>query len=969
MKLHSRVVAVLGAILLLTAGVAVPAAPAQAAVACDVTYQANYWNEGPSGGGFQTTVTIANLGDPVDGWTLAFTLPTGQTFRNGWNADWRGTTDLTATNLPWNARLGTGQRVSIGFSGRWTTARTNPAAFTLNGVRCVGAPPPNRAPTATLTSPTPDQVATVPGTLRMAATASDPDGAVTAVQFYVNDTLVGTDATAPYELTVQTGGLPIGQPTEAWARAVDNGTPPLTGDSPRVPFQLVSIPPVSVIAEPTALTVDEGASATFDVRLNVPTSLAGAITVSGAPGVTVSPATLTLTQTPQRITVTAAPGSGGQVATITADAVDDPATQAATVRATVRDLEPPVNLPPTVTLTSPTTNTSVVRPDPVRMAATATDPDGSVTAVQFFVNEALVGTDTTAPYEVDVPTGSFPFGRTEVWARAFDNGSPPMTGDSARVPWSPITVPPLTIVAQPTSLSVNEGGTGTFDLRLSTPGANATAGLTVTGAPGVTVSPTSVTFNSTTQTHRITVTAAPNSGGQVATVVAAADPSQRIGQARVTVTVADVGAQVSNPYLGALAYVDPDWSARARQQAAATPGDLGRQMTAAAGQPTAVGLDSIGAISAGRGLVGHLDAALAQQQAAGAGAAVVQLVLYNLPGRDCLQRAAPGELTVDEADQRRYRTEFIDPIVAILSRPKYANLRVAVLVEPHSLVSLALAAAGPGFPPCTGVAEPYRTAVRYALARLDALSNTYGYLDASFSGFMGYETNVAGFTALLGDVVLGSGGPGGNSVTGFVTDIGQYAPLTEPHIPDPEMLITGTPVYTTRFFDWNKEIHELPFAQRLRNTLIARGFPPNIGMVVDTSRNGWGGPDRPAAPSTSTDVTTFVNQSRIDRRPTRIAWCNQVGAGIGERPRATPAPGLHAYAWITPPGLSDGVADAAAPADPDRPYLRHRDRCNPRFQEPQGAVIPSNALAGAPHWHRWFPDFFAQLVRNAHPAF
>jgi cellulose 1,4-beta-cellobiosidase len=204
-------------------------------------------------------------------------------------------------------------------------------------------------------------------------------------------------------------------------------------------------------------------------------------------------------------------------------------------------------------------------------------------------------------------------------------------------------------------------------------------------------------------------------------------------------------------------------------------------------------------------------------------------------------------------------------------------------------------------------------------------------------------------------------------VTGFVTNIGQYAPNTEPFIPDPEATIGGQQILQSRFFDWNKEIHEVPFAQRVRTALIQRGFASNLGMVVDTSRNGWGGPNRPAGPGTSTDVNAWVDQSRIDRRPTRISWCNQVGAGLGERPRASPVAGVHAYAWITPPGVSDGVADRAAPADPLRPYLVHRDRCNPQFQEPQGALILSNALPGAPHWGRWFPAFFTQLVTNAYP--
>jgi cellulose 1,4-beta-cellobiosidase len=761
-----RFLALLGAVVLIAAGVAVPAAPAQAAIACDVTYRTTYWNESPQGGGFQANITIANLGDPINGWTLGFTLPAGQSFRNGWSAEFRGTTGpITASNLPWNARLATGQRVSIGFQGRWTGARTDPTSFTLNGVVCAGAQPVNRPPTATLNSPTSGQIVIWGAPMRMAATASDPDGSVTTVQFFVNDTLVGTDDTAPYEIEFNTGLLPLGGAKEAWARAFDNGSPPLTGDTARVPFQLVSIPPLSVTANPT-------------------------------------------------------------------------------------------------------------------------------------------------------------------------------------------------------SLSVPAGGTGFFDLTVGAP-TSATVQLTVTGAPGVTVSPTSVSFTAEARTHRVTVTAAPGSGGQVATIRAT---GTAIVSDPVTVTVlGGPDVPVSNPYLGAAHYVDPEWSQQASDQAAGTPGELGTRMAAVARQPTAVWLDSIAAITRGRGLAGHLDAALAQQRQAGAGAMAIQLVLYNIPGRDCMQRAAPGELTVDPSDQARYRIEFVDRIAAILAHPEYANLRVVVVVEPHALASLVLATGSRPFPPCPDMADPYRTAIRYALNRLAPLSNTYKYLDFSFSGFMGYPDNFGPTADLVREVVMGSGGPGAASVAGFVTNVGQYAPLNEPSIPDPEATVNGSPIFMSRFFDWNREIHELPFAQRVRAALIQRGFPANVGMVIDTGRNGWGGPNRPAGPGTSADLNTWVDQSRIDRRPTRIAWCNQTGSGLGERPRAAPAAGVHAYAWITPPGVSDGVADRAAPADPLRPYLRHRERCHPLFQEPQGALILGNALAGGPHWGRWFPAFFAQLVTNAYP--
>ena len=56
------------------------------------------------------------------------------------------------------------------------------------------------------------------------------------------------------------------------------------------------------------------------------------------------------------------------------------------------------------------------------------------------------------------------------------------------------------------------------------------------------------------------------------------------------------------------------------------------------------------------------------------------------------------------------------------------------------------------------------------------------------------------------------------------------------------------------------------------------------GQDRDTSRNGRGG-----------------------IRHEWGAWCNVRGAGLGQRPVATPMPGLDAYVWIKPPGESDGL--------------------------------------------------------------
>jgi hypothetical protein len=81
------------------------AAPAQAAAGCQVTYTTNDWTSGPGQGGFTANITVKNLGDAINGWTLRFAFPNGQTLTQGWSATWTQTgTTVAGTNLSWNAQ-------------------------------------------------------------------------------------------------------------------------------------------------------------------------------------------------------------------------------------------------------------------------------------------------------------------------------------------------------------------------------------------------------------------------------------------------------------------------------------------------------------------------------------------------------------------------------------------------------------------------------------------------------------------------------------------------------------------------------------------------------------------------------------------------------------------------------------------------------------------------------------------------
>jgi Cellulose binding domain/Fibronectin type III domain len=92
--------------------------------------------------GYVAGVDITNNGpDPLDGWTLTFTWPTGwQRLDSGWNATWtQDGRDVKATNLDTNGTLAPGASVSIGFVAAYSGPNVLPSIFRLNGTICTTA--------------------------------------------------------------------------------------------------------------------------------------------------------------------------------------------------------------------------------------------------------------------------------------------------------------------------------------------------------------------------------------------------------------------------------------------------------------------------------------------------------------------------------------------------------------------------------------------------------------------------------------------------------------------------------------------------------------------------------------------------------------------------------------------------------------------------------------------------------------
>lgn len=78
------------------------------------------------------------------------------------------------------------------------------------------------------------------------------------------------------------------------------------------------------------------------------------------------------------------------------------------------------NIPPTVQITSPTTNANIVDPSAITISAAAADADGTVVRVEFYADGNLIGTATSSPFTFLWTT--YRSNRTyTLTARAFDN--------------------------------------------------------------------------------------------------------------------------------------------------------------------------------------------------------------------------------------------------------------------------------------------------------------------------------------------------------------------------------------------------------------------------------------------------------------------------------------------------------------------------------------------------------------------
>ncbi|MEU0179433.1 glycoside hydrolase family 48 protein [Streptomyces massasporeus] len=297
-----------------------------ASVQCSVDYKANDW-----GSGFTVDLTLTNRGTAaIDGWTLTYGYSGNQKLANGWNGSWsQAGQTITVKNASYNGTITAGGAVSTGAQFSYSGSNTAPTDFAVNGTRCVGAHQP---PITVLTSPAAGAVYSRGDAVPLAATAAAADGAtISKVEFYDDTTLLGTDTTAPY--THSASGLTVGSHS-LLAKAYDSQG--ASAESTPVGITVAAGP--AVVASTTQLAVQQGKTATYDLKLSTQPSSNVTVTTArtgGNSGLSVTGgASLTFTpsnwSTTQKVTVTAddsgtgaatfestAPGHGKAAVTVT----------------------------------------------------------------------------------------------------------------------------------------------------------------------------------------------------------------------------------------------------------------------------------------------------------------------------------------------------------------------------------------------------------------------------------------------------------------------------------------------------------------------------------------------------------------------------------------------------------------------------------------------------------------------------
>nr|AAL15037.1 cellobiohydrolase II [Lentinus sajor-caju]AAL15038.1 cellobiohydrolase II [Lentinus sajor-caju] len=338
----------------------------------------------------------------------------------------------------------------------------------------------------------------------------------------------------------------------------------------------------------------------------------------------------------------------------------------------------------------------------------------------------------------------------------------------------------------------------------------------------------------------------------------------------------------------------------------------------------------------------YLADALSIQQSTGRNQ-LVQIVVYDLPDRDCAALASNGEFSIANNGLANYKN-YVDQIVAQIARTccplvtsaitdlaclsEYPQIRVVAVVEPDSLANMVT---NLNVPKCAGAQAAYTEGVTYALQKLNTVG-VYSYVDAGHAGWLGWPANLGPAAQLFANLYTNAGSP--SFFRGLATNVANYNLL---NAPSPDPVTSPNANYDEIHYINVSDCFVLIWTSlticiiALAPELSSRGFPAHF--IVDQGRSAVQG----------------IRGAWGD-------WCNVDNAGFGTRPTTSTGSSLiDAIVWVKPGGESDGTSDTSA--------VRYDGHCGLA-----SAKKPAPEAMASVYSHSSFQAYFEMLVANAVPA-
>jgi len=308
-----------------------------------------------------------------------------------------------------------GEVLSSPYSFAWASVATgnysltakatdNSGAVTTSSAIAITVGNPNVAPTVSITGPANNASFTTGSTVTIKANAADSDGTVSKVEFFQGATKLGEDLTSPYSFAWTSA--PAGN-YSLTVKATDNlGA---TTTSTAIAIKVDKAPAASITSPVSNAQFTSGSTVTITASA---TDSDGTISkVEFFQGTTKLGETLT---SPYSFSWTNVPAGSYS---LTAKATDNLNTKTSSAAISITVSNP--NVIPTISMTSPASNTSFTTGSTITISANATDSDGTIAKVEFFQGTTKLGEVLSSPF--NFTWASVPAGNYSLTAKATDN--------------------------------------------------------------------------------------------------------------------------------------------------------------------------------------------------------------------------------------------------------------------------------------------------------------------------------------------------------------------------------------------------------------------------------------------------------------------------------------------------------------------------------------------------------------------